>query len=432
MSSMIERGFALILMCAMSAVLACTSEPAEPGGDTQTNWLKACTQDSECGELSCECGVCSRPCSSTAECAGAPAGTSCFAPDSAETQAACGENAAYGLCLQPLSATLSAPTALDFCPEFYGAMCERVANCGCGAAAATNCSEEWVAECATSVDFLEFAALVDQGALVYDAVAAETLIRGLRAPGAACDDLVVTLGIDSYRAHSLGGVFVGTVPAGGDCGADDDPKKNMTVSRCGEGHLCLTGTDGRNTCVPFAGLGEACPVIPDNAGSSCLLRQGPDRDGEFQSASETLSCIPDGPGSTTGTCEQRAPDGSPCDEHPQCASGHCGDDGCFQPLADGEACLEESDCASWTCGGGAASVCVTRLPDGSSCTASYECASSLCSVPAGGAQGTCTAPTQAPAELGAPCTESAGCVSGYCEIAVAGGTCVERACQGHY
>src|SRR5437867_11551478 len=39
------------------------------GTDSNTNWLKQCTRDDQCGGLTCLCGQCSRTCGANADCA---------------------------------------------------------------------------------------------------------------------------------------------------------------------------------------------------------------------------------------------------------------------------------------------------------------------------------------------------------------------------
>lgn len=68
--------------------------------DTETNWLKACDTDSECGNYSCECGVCTTQCEADAECP--MAGAVCSRAGQSNHGALCGEApGSAGLCLDP-------------------------------------------------------------------------------------------------------------------------------------------------------------------------------------------------------------------------------------------------------------------------------------------------------------------------------------------
>jgi O-glycosyl hydrolase len=67
------------LFCALVSLPGC--DPAEPRpvpeGDSHTNWLRSCSADAECGELSCRCGLCTRACSDDSACDGV--GGACIA-----------------------------------------------------------------------------------------------------------------------------------------------------------------------------------------------------------------------------------------------------------------------------------------------------------------------------------------------------------------
>jgi hypothetical protein len=431
---MMNKGFGWLLGFGLLAAAACSNEPPSPGGDTQTNWLKTCTLDSECGELSCECGICSLPCASDAECNEAPAGVGCFAPDSAEVLAACGTGAASGVCLRPLSAAPRAPTALEFPAAFYAAYCEHVSNCACGATAVENCNALAASDTGTDGLLTRALELVDEGVVVYDPAAAGSLLERLRDPALPCGEFAPSLGIDSYRAKSFDGVFVGTVPAGGPC-EGTERKDEVGVTRCSENHRCLTGADGTSTCVPIAGLGEPCPVLPDQLDSSCLVRREADADGEFNSSFEDLSCIADAPGSALGTCRRDAPDGSACFNSEQCVSGRCAIDdtftswSCVPLVADGELCSSDADCTSKYCD--SRNLCAQPAANGVACASSSACTSGFCDLPDGGVTGTCAEATLGTlAARGAPCADDSECASGNCEVAVAGGTCLEHVCGG--
>lgn len=56
---------------------------------TETNWLKTCEVDSECGEFSCECGVCTQVCTRASDCS--PEGAVCSRSESSEVRALCAD-----------------------------------------------------------------------------------------------------------------------------------------------------------------------------------------------------------------------------------------------------------------------------------------------------------------------------------------------------
>ncbi len=72
-----------LLVCLLlgGAALAsgCRSNSSDPGGvtDTNTNWLSSCTEDADCGELECRCGICTRACDAKADCADLSASAVC-------------------------------------------------------------------------------------------------------------------------------------------------------------------------------------------------------------------------------------------------------------------------------------------------------------------------------------------------------------------
>jgi O-glycosyl hydrolase len=68
--------------------------------DSQTNWLKSCSYDAECGAYSCVCNVCTLPCGSDEACADAP-GSVCVGADDPGAVAVCGGSPApgAGMCL---------------------------------------------------------------------------------------------------------------------------------------------------------------------------------------------------------------------------------------------------------------------------------------------------------------------------------------------
>ena len=80
------------------ALLLPSCETTDPGAGSNTNWLRSCESDGECGEgLSCTCGVCSRVCED--DCSLLP-DAECAPLGSARLRTQCGDaEAPSGLCL---------------------------------------------------------------------------------------------------------------------------------------------------------------------------------------------------------------------------------------------------------------------------------------------------------------------------------------------
>lgn len=61
-------------------VAACGGRAYDPDVDGQSHWWRLCAEDVECGVgLSCQCGVCTKPCDDSAACEGAGASNACVA-----------------------------------------------------------------------------------------------------------------------------------------------------------------------------------------------------------------------------------------------------------------------------------------------------------------------------------------------------------------
>jgi glucuronoarabinoxylan endo-1,4-beta-xylanase len=95
------------LFSILGALLTFVATPAcGPGEgpqttDSQTNWLKSCEIDAQCGDLTCICGVCTSRCGSDAECADLE-GSACVGAADPGAIAQCGgTNPMSGMCLPP-------------------------------------------------------------------------------------------------------------------------------------------------------------------------------------------------------------------------------------------------------------------------------------------------------------------------------------------
>ncbi len=92
------------LLAAIGLVAAACDPSRGPQTDSQTNWLKTCASDSECDDLECLCGVCSRPCDSTSACEHLE-GASCVSEGDPGAIALCsGRMLESGVCLPPCDA----------------------------------------------------------------------------------------------------------------------------------------------------------------------------------------------------------------------------------------------------------------------------------------------------------------------------------------
>lgn len=80
--------------------LSLSCSPSGESGDSQTNWLRSCRADAECGDMQCLCGVCTRPCTDADACSGMP-GASCVSASDSGAIAQCSGSPppAAGLCL---------------------------------------------------------------------------------------------------------------------------------------------------------------------------------------------------------------------------------------------------------------------------------------------------------------------------------------------
>ncbi len=67
----------LVWAFALAALIIGCGGRQEPRIDSSTNWLRECESSSECGELSCLCGVCNTTCSSDSACDGLDSNAEC-------------------------------------------------------------------------------------------------------------------------------------------------------------------------------------------------------------------------------------------------------------------------------------------------------------------------------------------------------------------
>ncbi|HEV8247059.1 MAG TPA: hypothetical protein VGP93_14880 [Polyangiaceae bacterium] len=426
-----------LLLAASSFAFACGDSQA--GGDTQTNWLKGCSQSDECGTLECVCGHCVKSCTVTADCNGTPVTTSCQPEVSSGAQALCASSAPVSVCLGsctgrtdcaegedcvggacvPGSETMpdsSAQAVLDFCQRWMERQCKYVEDCGCGSAAGQKCREQLASACDASGFVGSLAGSVSSGDLVFDPAAADDFLARYDAPDPLCArEMFRDLELDSLEVHSYAGAFLGTHELGSACTLPVGYKGG--VSDCREG-LCAGSDSGAGKCIELAALGEGCSASGDeNLVSSttrlCFDLRPADSDGEYESAFDSLSCV-------SGVCARNLDSGAPCDDDEACQSGRCASVGvqmgeCTPKLPDGEVCSSGGDCQSGACDYGATpSLCGPPLADGSDC--SYDdaaCASGSCNQ-TNQSGGTCGAPPMG--AIGEPCAGDYECITKTCRL----------------
>ena len=104
---------AMLLALVALAGLAC--ESAGDNSDKQTNWLRSCEIDAQCGHaMTCQCGACTQICSALSTCQGLP-GSACVPASEAGPIALCGGE-------RPAGAGLCLPSCIDS-PCATGQMC---------------------------------------------------------------------------------------------------------------------------------------------------------------------------------------------------------------------------------------------------------------------------------------------------------------------
>jgi hypothetical protein len=304
----------------------------------------------------------------------------------------------------------------SFCQDFYAALCDHLELCSCDATIVANCQAY---ECDGPL-FEGTDDAIARGMLVFDQSRADVLFARLRNPSASCEGLYADVDLDSYSANTLGGVFRGTLTEGSNCSLPSS-KQKPSPTDCAQGLVCLPDAQDSNRCVRMAKPGEACPIVPGEPDSNCLLQQGPDVDNEFESAFDGLACVPTGASSSQGACATRAPNGTACNSRAQCESGRCastGADGraaCAQRIGSGSSCEESSDCETNYCELTRASpVCVPQSADGVECDAPDACRSGVCESGTSGTNVCVPPPMTTPLPLGGSCDTWGECASGYC------------------
>jgi hypothetical protein len=309
----------------------------------------------------------------------------------------------------------SGSAALAFCERWLDEFANYLSTCACDSETAARYREQNATLCQPGGVFAKVAALVETGDLVYDSAAADALFARLREPEPSCvEEPFRALKLDSVEVYSLASVFQGTRAIGSTCSSPVTYKGG--VSDCREG-VCAPNGAGGGTCVSFVGLGDECDGSGDDLFDAtttrlCHDRRAPDRDGEYESSFDSLSCVPSSPGSATRVCARGLADGLPCKGDASdelCAGGSCVAGVCAAKLANGAPCANHAECQSKACQNSEPRICGPLLADGEPCSYSDEaCASGACNDPLG-VGGTCgPAPSRA---IGESCGLSSDCVS---------------------
>jgi hypothetical protein len=422
--------FGISLSMALGLASACKEN--HDGGDTQTNWLKSCTSSDECGAFECLCGRCTQSCQTDADCEVTPVSTTCQAASSQAAQTFCGGEAPLsGICIETPAATPSDSTAAtdvaDFCQRFVQTYCEYTASCGCGAAAADQCRTNLASTCQPGGLFDGLGAAAAAGEIKYDAAAADALLARLNDPEAPCvEEPFRNLRLTSDELYSWAGTFTGTKALGDACSLPVNYKGGF--SDCAEG-ACAPADATSGTCIALVGLGEACDASGDHnfkatTAHLCFDHRPSDSDGEYESAFDSLSCVPGATGASV--CARGLANDQPCNDDEACSSGRCQSTGvqmgvCAELLADGEPCSYGGDCLSGSCPANpSGTVCEPPRADGEPCSLGAECASGGCY----GSPGSQVCAVPLARAIGEACGSDADCTTQVCRM----GTCWADIC----
>jgi hypothetical protein len=263
-----------------------------------------------------------------------------------------------------------APIPLEtFCGAFFDAMCEPLAQCECGDTAIAICRGEEAALC-RGFPSAEMASAVDEGRLRYDGVAARALIDTMERRATTCTSFVDALDWQVRDLLSVGGVFEGTVTAGGTCAV----LGFELISECALGSCALV--EGAHVCRSAVGPGAPCDATHQCADLEARLTI------ELGIERLSLRC---GATEGEGTCEARLPDGAACAGDAECESNLC--EGICRSRELGERCRISRECTSGYCSVTTLACTPGDAPEGASCDAAAACASHVCiggfCIPAG-------------------------------------------------
>ena len=418
--------FGVLLSLVLGSASGC--KESHEGGDTQTNWLKACASSDECGAFECICGRCTQSCQSTDDCQGTPVTTTCQAAASDAAQTFCGDNAPpAGICMAPTSTTMPvAANVADFCQRFVESYCAYTESCGCGAMAADQCRTTLASTCQPGGAFDGVQQAVAAGDLKYDAAAGDALLARLEEPGTPCVKATFrNLRLTSDELYSWAGTFIGTKALGQACSLPVGYKGGF--NDCAEGVCAAAGAEasGGGNCIALVRLGDACDASGDHnlkatTARLCFDARPADSDGEYESAFDSLSCVPGAAGGNV--CARELAVGQPCNNDEACSSGRCQSTGvqmgeCAELLADGQPCISGGDCISGSCPSDptAGSLCAPPRADGQPCSLSSQCTSGGCYDTGAGSE-VCAAPLAR--AIGEACASDTDCATEVCRMGI--------------
>lgn len=415
--------FGISLSVILGLVGACKEN--HEGGDTQTNWLKDCNSSDECGAFECICGRCTLGCQADGDCQATPVATTCQAPTSEAAQSFCGDVVPLSsVCIEStLTMTpVAAPDVGEFCQRFVQSYCAYTERCGCGTAAADQCRTTLASTCQPGGALHGVGQAVAAGDLKYDAAAGDALLARLEEPAAPCvEETFRNLRLTSQELHSWAGTFIGTKALGAACTSPVSYKGG--INDCAEGVCAATDTGGGGICIALVHLGAACDASGDQnlkatTGRLCFEARPADSDGEYESAFDSLSCVPGG--AAGNVCAGGLAVGQPCHGALACSSGRCQSTGvqmgiCAELLADGQPCSSGADCVSGSCPSDPMGmpVCAPPSADGQPCSLGSQCLSGGCYDDGGGSK-ICAVPLAR--AIGELCASDTDCTTQVCRM----------------
>jgi len=126
---------------AIALAIGCSSSVSDP--DSETHWLRKCSVDSDCAKgLSCLCNTCTRPCG-TSDCKSLGAGTSCVTPTDDALVDGCQLSPGIALCSKACSSDADCGAAGTDLHCLGGACLAGSPNDGAGRATTPS---TWVAD----------------------------------------------------------------------------------------------------------------------------------------------------------------------------------------------------------------------------------------------------------------------------------------------
>lgn len=255
------------------------------------------------------------------------------------------------------------------CDAFTTAFCDAITQCRCPLDVIARCEPELRALCTQQLLSADVIAKIDDGTITYDPYAARLFVDRLASTSTTCADPFTGLGWTVGDYYTIGGIFVGSLPAGATCTLSQGP---LTPSECARG-VCLE-EGGDLQCLKLSMPGELCE-------GAFLCSDFSEPLDPALELSENLAapCVPTSSTSSTAPilCSARQQDGSACSYDFECASHRCDQSACTARVIDGAMCMRDADCLHTSCDTDA--MCEPGdLPVGMACDRSTACDSNLC------------------------------------------------------